>query len=44
MNVKQWLIIGAGVCCLPLVIVIGALMAVFGSDPFAALKRLTHEG
>lgn len=42
MNAKQWTIIGAGICFLPVFIGIGAVMALFGNDPFVTLKRITH--
>lgn len=44
MNAKQWTVILLGVCFLPVVIVIGALMALFGHDPFRELHRITREG
>ena len=44
MNAKQWTIIAAAVCFLPVVIVIGAIMALFGHDPFRELHRITREG
>ena len=43
MNAKQWTILIAGVCFLPLVIVIGVVMALCGHDPFAMLRELTDE-
>lgn len=44
MNAKQWTIVAASICCLPLVIVIGVIMTLCGKDPFAELKRITREG
>ena len=42
MNGKQGTIILLGICFLPVFIIIGAIMALCGNDPFVTLKRITH--
>lgn len=43
MNAKQWAIIVVGLCFLPVFIVIGAVMALCGNDPFRELRRITRD-
>lgn len=44
MTTKQWIIIVVGLCFLPVFIIIGAVMALCGNDPFRELRRIARDG